>query len=74
MALNNFHTAKKSGDNEKKVKYYKALRCLFANDLEFFGEIEKFIHFTGVVKSSSQQQNEPSKSTPLKRKIDECGQ
>ena len=51
VALSNFYDAKKSSNNEKKIKYYKILRILFARDLEFFAEIEKFIQFTGVVKS-----------------------
>ena len=51
VALSNFHSAKKSSDDEKKLKYYKILRGLFSNDMELFGEIEKFIQFTGVVKT-----------------------
>ena len=50
IALSNFHAAKKAHDDEKKIKYYKILRNLFANDLVFFCEIEKFIQFSGVVK------------------------
>ena len=53
VALSSFYQAKKANDNEKKLKYYKILRGLFLNDLDFFGEIENFIKFTGVIKSSS---------------------
>ena len=50
VALSNFHAAKKASDDEKKLKYYKVLRGLFANDMDLFGDIEKFIQFTGAVK------------------------
>lgn len=68
VALSNFYTAKKNSDNEKKIKYYKILRGLFAQDLTFFAEIEKFIQFTGVLKEK-QSDNEKKSS---KRKIDDC--
>jgi hypothetical protein len=50
VALSNFHAAKKSNDEEKKLKYYKVLRNLFSKDLALFGQIEQFIQFTGVIK------------------------
>ena len=65
VALSNFYAGKKSNDKD-----YKVLRTLFAKDLEFFKEIEKFIQFTGVIKE--QNQNVIENSTPNKRKFDEC--
>lgn len=53
VALSNFYEAKKSSNDEKKIKYYKILRNLFNKDLEFFAEVEKFIQFTGVIKSGN---------------------
>jgi hypothetical protein len=50
--LQNFHAAKKSANMEQKIKYYKILRALFANDPSLFAEIEKFINFTGNMKES----------------------
>ncbi len=73
MGLNNFYQAKKSGDNEKKVKYYKVLRSLFEKDLNLFGEIEKFIQFTGVVKENYKK-SDIVKCPIVKRKLDECDQ
>ena len=73
MALNNFYQAKKSNDQEKKIKYYKVLRALFEKELELFHEIEKFIQFTGVVKDNSDfKKSDITKAQIVKRKIDEC--
>lgn len=74
LGLNNFYQAKKSGDQEKKLKYYKVLRALFEKELELFHEIEKFIQFTGVVKenTSSYKKSDITKAQIVKRKIDEC--
>jgi len=49
----------KSGDTENKklICIYLFLK-LIASDLEFFKEIEKFIQFTGDIKSSRQQKSE----------------
>lgn len=79
VALRNFHEAKKNGDNDKKVKYYKALRILFANDLTLFAEVENFIQYKGVIKPSSLSTGSGTaatsirydNSTPTKRKLDE---
>ena len=79
VALNNFYQAKKANDNEKKLKYYKILRGLFLNDLDFFSEIESFIKFTGVIKSSTNSSGTFSSKVldgvqngATKRKFDEC--
>lgn len=71
LGLNNFYQAKKSGDNEKKVKYYKVLRALFENETELFKELEKFIQFTGVVKDAFKK-SDITKAPIVKRKIDDC--
>ena len=78
MALSSFYQAKKANDNEKKLKYYKILRGLFLNDLEFFGEIENFIKFTGVIKNSTASSTTASSKVldtmqngATKRKFDE---
>lgn len=78
VALKNFHEAKKQADNEKKIKYYRCLRSLFAKDLTFFAEIENFIQFTGVVKQSTSSASAVTAAgsnfqnpTPTKRKLDE---
>lgn len=71
VALSNFYTAKKNSDNEKKIKYYKILRSLFAKDLEFFGEIEKFIQFTGVVKEKPSQIPQVEGDNAKRRKIEQ---
>jgi hypothetical protein len=70
VALRNFHEAKKSSDNEKKLKYYKVLRSLFSKDLAFFAEVENFIQFKGVIKPSQSTQYD-SPTAPTKRKLDE---
>lgn len=79
VALSSFYQAKKTNDNEKKLKYYKILRGLFHNDLEFFGEIESFIKFTGVIKNStslsvasSSKVLDSMQNGSTKRKFDEC--
>ena len=67
--------AKKNSNTEQKIKYYKILRNLFINDLEFFGEIEKFINFNGNIKEQASNTNAISNScssSGLKRKIDQC--
>jgi len=72
VGLRNFHEAKKNADNEKKIKYYKVLRSLFAKDLALFTEVENFIQFTGVMKPvSSSSSTQYENSTPTKRKLDE---
>ncbi len=71
LGLNNFYQAKKSGDNEKKLKYYKVLRALFENEPEIFSEIEKFIQFYGMVKETFKK-SDISKAPIVKRKIDDC--
>ena len=76
VALSSFYQAKKANDNEKKLKYYKILRSLFLNDLEFFAEIESFIKFSGVIKGSSgvSASNilDSVQNGATKRKFDEC--
>ncbi len=75
VALNNFHTAKKNSNQEQKIKYYKVLRNLFINDLEFFGEIEKFINFNGQIKEQPKGSSSSVQTTnSVKRKIDDCNQ
>ena len=64
IALNNFYVAKKGNNAEGKVKYYKILRALFANDLEFFADIEKFIQFTGVIKEKPSDKAATSGTLP----------
>jgi hypothetical protein len=51
---------------EQKIKYYKILRSLFSDDLALFGEIEKFINFTGNVK----EQPVVGEKASLKRKFE----
>ena len=77
VALSSFSAAKKAGDSEKKIKYYKVLRSLFEFDLVFFREIEKFIQFTPDIKTSgasSSLSQSGQKKLVLKRKIDQCDQ
>lgn len=84
VALSSFSVAKKAGDSEKKIKYYKVLRSLFEFDLVFFREIEKFIQFTPSIKTSGSGCSNSSagsgssqpgqKKLVLKRKIDQCDQ
>jgi len=71
-ALGSFSEARKSGDNEKKIKYYKILRSLFEFDLVFFREIERFIQFTPNIKTMGGPINNETKKLVLKRKIDQC--
>ena len=72
-ALGSFSEARKSGDNEKKIKYYKILRSLFEFDLVFFRQIERFIQFTPNIRSlEGQHDRVETKKLVLKRKIDEC--
>jgi hypothetical protein len=68
VGLHNFHAAKKSANMEQKIKYYKILRSLFSDDLVLFGEIEKFINFTGNVKE--QPPAATGEKVGLKRKFE----
>lgn len=83
VALSSFSVAKKAGDSDKKIKYYKVLRSLFEFDLVFFREIEKFIQFTPSIKTSGSGSSSSAgsgssqpgqKKLVLKRKLDQCDQ
>ena len=68
LSLQNFYEAKKSNDNERKIKYYRIMRSLFENDLEFFVQIESFIKFNGIIKESSEKGSTITKALIVKRK------
>ena len=68
MAVSKFSVAKKTGDSDQKIKYFKILRSLFEADLELFKEVEKLIGFTGDIKVGVAQK------TLLKRKLDQTDQ
>jgi hypothetical protein len=64
VALINYSQAKKSGDEERKLKYYQVLKVLFQDEVELFKEIEKFIKYDGP----SENTNLSNKVVSLKRK------